>query len=109
MNVSHNRRPMAEELMEPAQRRLFRGRPPSRYAPGQPGDEPAQCACMCRSGQCLPCRRSNLTGKYSRYTLIRDAMTGWGTTLRCCLLMLCGSLQVVGLVSTVLWFLAHAR
>ncbi len=105
MNLPQNRRKSAE-LVERAQRRLHRGRLTGRYDPGQPGDEPAQR--VCRSSQCLPCCCSNLTATYTRYRLIGDAMTGWDTTLRCCLLMLCRSLSV-GFVSTVIWFLAHAR
>lgn len=65
----------------------------------QPHDqqEPSTCGC---AGQ---------PGKYTRYQLMRDAMGDSQTTLRCCLLMVCGSVSAGGLLTLAVWFVSHVQ
>jgi hypothetical protein len=65
----------------------------------EPHDEPEPSPCKCAAQP----------GKYTRYQLMRDAMGDSRTTLRCCLLMVCGSASAGGLVTLAAWLVSHLR
>lgn len=73
----------------------------SDLAKSDPGAQPVLILLLSPPHDGSACTCGRQTGRYTRWRLIGDAMTDWPTTLRCCLLMLCGSISAGALIALV--------